>query len=267
MTHSAWSVLLVKDEIDVLPHTLAHLYSQELDGILVADNNSHDGTREYLEAEYRAKRIMLLYDDEFAFYQQSKMTELAHFAYSMSETPTWVIPCDADEWWRVNDGRTLGSYLRTRNEPVIVAPVFNYFATALDDINELNPYRRIQWRRDPERLPKVAFQWQTETRVSDGNHALLRMDDSHVLGNLAELEMRHLCHRSEDHFVSAILNGGKALAGTNYDESRGGHWRIYWKHYLDNGEQGLRDWWREHFWFTDPSASGLVRDPIPQDAT
>ncbi len=261
---SAWAILLVKDELDVIPSTLAHLYTQELDGILVADNNSHDGTREFLTGEAQAKRVHLLYDDEFAWYQSPKMTELARIARTLGAD--WIIPNDADEWWRVQDGRTLGAYLRTRTEPVIVAPVFNYFATGDDDILQKNPYKRLQWRREPLRLPKIVFRWQEGTKLSDGNHALLHTkDDSHVRGNLAELEMRHLCHRSEEHFVSAVLNGGKALAGTDYPEDRGGHWRVYWKHYLENGEDGLRAWWREHFWFPNPIQAGLIHDPITMD--
>lgn len=260
----AWAILLVRDEIDVLPHTLSHLYAQGLDGILVADNNSHDGTREYLNDEARAKRITLLYDDEFAWYQMAKMSRLANLAHEQGAD--WILPNDADEWFRVTDGRTLGTYLRSRTEPVIAAPIYNYFATGLDDTNERNPFRRLAWRRPPSNIPKVAFRWQANTKLADGNHALLRDDDSPIVYNFAELEMRHLCHRSEQHFVDVNISGGKALAATHYDESRGGHWRIYYKHYLENGEQGLRDWWREHFWFSDPSASGLIHNPIPQDA-
>lgn len=262
----AYAILLVRDEIDVLPHTLAHLYANELDGILVADNNSHDGTREYLNDEARAGRISLLYDDEFAWYQSDKMSRLAYLAHEKGAE--WVMPCDADEWWCVNDRkRTLGAYLRTRHEPVIAAPIFNYFATGLDDANETNPYRRLQWRRDPLRIAKVAFRWQDGVKLADGNHALMRSDDTPIKYNYAELEMRHLCHRSEEHFVNVNINGGKALAATSFPEERGGHWRIYYKHYLENGEQGLRNWWRDNFYFPDPKASGLVHDPIPQDVT
>lgn len=259
-----FAILLVRDEIDVLPYTLAHLYAQQLDGIVVADNGSHDGTREYLNDEYRARRITLLYDDEFAFYQQAKMTRLTHLAHDFGAD--WIVPIDADEWWRVVDARPLGAYLRTRHEPVIASPIYNYFATGLDDPHETNPYRRMQWRREPSAIAKVAFQWQAGVKLADGNHALLRSDDTPIVWNVAELEMRHLCHRSEQHFVDVNINGGKALAATSYPEERGGHWRLYYKHYLANGEQGLRDWWRNNFYFANPREAGLIHDPIPQDA-
>ena len=68
-----WGVTVVRDELDVLPLTLAHLLAQGVDHVLVADNRSVDGTREWLmDATTHDHRIHLALDSNPAHDQAAK---------------------------------------------------------------------------------------------------------------------------------------------------------------------------------------------------
>ncbi len=142
---SVCAVMLVKDEADVIGYTIEHLLTQ-VDSIIVSDNGSTDGTRELLGEYAEAGQIGLEDDDDVAYWQSRKTTALAEKARELGFD--WVIPCDADERWRSDDGTPIRTYLRgvTPDVRVIQACLFHYMPTLLDDRSESNPFARIGWR-------------------------------------------------------------------------------------------------------------------------
>lgn len=266
MTLRVWSISLVKDEADVFRYTLDHLLEQELDGILIADNMSTDGTRELIHSYARRypKLIIPLDDKEKAWFQSRKMSELARLAHERGAD--WILPCDADEWYRMSDGTPVGDTLR-RYDPigpnVVRASVTNYFATGRDDTSDPNPYSRMQRREAPIALGKVAFRWQDGIVIADGNHSV-QIGNERLTEYEIGLEMRHIPYRSADQFAKGVVNGYAAMKATGWKDDRGGHWWLYGRHLDANGEEGLRDWWREHFYFPIPEREAkLIHDPIP----
>ncbi|MCM3382238.1 glycosyltransferase family 2 protein, partial [Shouchella rhizosphaerae] len=53
-----WAVSVVHDEMDVLPLVLDHLQRQGVTGLVVSDNASTDGTRQFLE-DYRGELALV----------------------------------------------------------------------------------------------------------------------------------------------------------------------------------------------------------------
>ena len=90
---------MVKDEADIVAATVAHMCGQ-VDAVIVADNNSTDGTRDILDG----LPVTVVDDPDPAYYQSRKMTALAGRA-RVEFDATWVIPFDADEWWYSPHGR------------------------------------------------------------------------------------------------------------------------------------------------------------------
>jgi hypothetical protein len=126
--------MLVKDEADVIQHTLRHLLA-EVDHVLVADNLSTDGTWEALEdlrADVGSSRLSLLRDEDPAYYQSVKTTALAQTALELGAR--WVIPCDADEVWYAPDGRSVAAYLNgvAPDVQIVKADLYNHLPSALD---------------------------------------------------------------------------------------------------------------------------------------
>ena len=74
------------------------MLAQGVDGIIVVDNGSTDGTRAALDAlALGDPRVHVGTDSEPGFYQGMKTSYLAHLAWRAGAD--WVVPFDADEFW------------------------------------------------------------------------------------------------------------------------------------------------------------------------
>ena len=89
--------ILVKDEIDIIEANIKTHASLGVDGFVVMDNASTDGTREKLDELSKKYEIIII--DEKGKYNQAKwMTKIANIAKSKLKAD-WVINNDADEFW------------------------------------------------------------------------------------------------------------------------------------------------------------------------
>jgi len=262
------AILMVKDEADVIGYTLKYLLTQEIDSIIISDNLSSDTTMDIVKdiKSVSPIPIELRVDNEVAYFQSKKMTSLAHEAASLFN-PEWIIPLDADELVYSTDGRTIGAVLRSEEKEILNMPWWFHYSTELDDPREPNPYLRMKWRiKDRSVLGKVAYRYKKELVVAQGNHNVLNEQGSPVWGGESTLNSKHFPHRSVRQFVRKIINGGKAyeIAGDKIPESFGVAWRLYYKHYLATGVEGLKDHYMKHFVIKDPENDGqYVHDPAP----
>lgn len=254
---------MMRDEQDVAAAVLQHLASQGVDGILVADNGSMDGTRSELDraASGLSISVVVVDDDEPAYYQSRKMSALAGHAASLGAD--WVIPFDADELWSSTGRLRLADVLRSMPATVttVEADLFNHFATAKDPTGP-NPFLSMQWKHpDRGRLPKVAARYQPGLVVHQGNHGATHPAPGEIVAGA--VEVRHFPYRSFDHFARKARNGLEAYRATDLPDSEGAHWRQYGLLLEEHGEPALREVWEQWFWFFDPAAAGLEHDPAP----
>lgn len=262
---SVIAVTMVRDEADVIGGTLRHMLD-EVDGIVVGDNNSTDGTRKIIDefADANPGRVMVVDIPEVGYYQSARMTELAQLAH-FEFGAEWIVPFDADEVW-VFEGDTIANELTAigaANEfTVVTANLFNYFPSAVDPVGD-DPFETIQWRqRDAAPLPKVAFRWSTGAVVHQGNHGVTvgaGTWDARRTG----LRIHHFPYRSPEQFVRKARNGAQAYAATNLPADVGAHWRGYGELLERHGEEALHDVFRTYFWNLSPADAGLVLDPAP----
>ena len=165
-----WAVTMVRDEIDIIGFTISHLISQGVDRVLVADNDSSDGTGELLAGLSTSLPVTVVADHEPGYYQAWKMTRLAR--YAACSGAEWIIPFDADELW-VAPRTRLRDFLANTEFEVVKALMMDYVPHIIDDNNEPNPYRRISHRLDCKpHIKKVAFRVDSLARVAVGNHAV-----------------------------------------------------------------------------------------------
>lgn len=259
---SVCAVLLVKDEDDIIEHTLRHLKSQ-VDHVIVADNGSTDRTSGILQRLSMEDEAWLDYrrDPEVGYYQADKTTALAMEA--LERGFRWVLPCDADEYWYAPDGRPIRDWLDglAPDVQIVRAALFNHVPTILDPPVD-SPFERIGWRkREPQelRFGKVCCRTRLDLQIQMGNH------DARTGGTALEaqgLAVRHYSWRSPEQYVRKIANGARAMAATDLSEGTCLHWRMHG----DPDEPGYVPRVAAHFheWFfsRDPDAdTSLVYDP------
>jgi hypothetical protein len=214
-----WGVTVVRDEVDIIGFTIAHLISQGVDRVLVADNNSVDGTGDLLASLSISLPLTVVADREFGHYQSWKMTRLAR--YAACSGADWIIPFDADELW-VAPGTRLSDFLSDTDVDVVKARMIDYVPQVIDENNEPNPYLRIRHHvAEITQIKKVAFRAHPLARVAVGNHAVRHP------GSVGEgLEIRHFPNRSPEQLRKKVDQGAIALAATDHPEEIGAHWRL-----------------------------------------
>lgn len=248
---STAAVMMVRDEADIIGHTIDWLYTQ-VDAIYMLDNRSTDGTRELAEEA----GAVVVDDSEVGYYQSAKTSALAQRA--LRDGHAWVIPCDADEIWTAPNGMTLKEWTAGMGPDVLSVrgEILNFVPTGKDP-NTGSPMERIQWRLEhPGHLPKVAARTSPYLTIHAGNHAVdfgARKPPS-----IPGILIRHYSWRSEEQYVRKILNGIEAYAATDLPAATGAHWRS-WEGATDDQ---LRAHFREWFWVDNPEdRSDLVHDP------
>lgn len=252
------AVGMIKDESDVIVHTLRHLL-EEVDAVVVADNLSTDGTSDALRVaqEKFPDRVLVLNDDEPGYYQSQKMTHLANVA-RREFGADWVVPFDADEWWYSPFGR-LGDVLEEVAPQWLAVPatVYDHVVTGADDVSQANPYLRLEWRRpEPLKLPKVACRWRDDLVIEQGNHGASYQGRATLFDPL--LVVRHFPYRSLEQFIRKARNGAAAYAaaGERLPETYGAHWRG-WGRLTD---EQLEDVYTTWYTRPDPAQTTIADD-------
>ena len=211
--HSVWAVTMVKDEADIIGTTLRHLLAQGVDGILVADNGSTDETRAVIEELSATAPVFLAHDDEPAYFQWEKMTQLSHWARRAGAR--WVVPFDADELWFA-EGDTVAGFLRRSTATVVRALMFNVVPQG----TSVRVGDATGWvmGREPAPMTKVAFRPHPFMALSMGNHAVDRPGPE-----AAGLGIAHLPYRAPAQLARKVRTGAAAL--DEVPGEAGYHWR------------------------------------------
>lgn len=247
--------MMVKDEADVIEHTITHLRAN-VDDILILDNGSTDGTREILD------RLGQPWEDDpiVGYFQSDKTTRLARAAEGRGHA--WVLPCDADEIWYAPDRRPIKDWLNGIAPDVMVVrgDLYNHLPTTADDLTDSNPFTRIGWRqRDHAPMGKVCCRTGGGIKIGMGNHTSTFDGYGLTVGGLV---LRHFSWRSPDQYLRKIRNGIAAYAATDMDESIGAHWRMF----EGAVDEAIRAHYERWFCIDKPeNDQSLIFDPAPTD--
>lgn len=170
-----FGVAMVRDEADVVEAFVRH-NARILDGLIVADHGSLDGTRDILsnlEAEGLPLRVVAV--DEPGFFQSRRITELARQALS-TERADFVFALDADEFLKVPSRRTLESALSA--VPPAMHALVHWLTYVPDDLETAAGFGpgHLWWRLKTERhamhkaVVSRALLETPSAVITDGNH-------------------------------------------------------------------------------------------------
>lgn len=214
---SVWAVCMVRNEEDVIGHSIRHLLNQGVDHVLVADNLSTDGTPEILAMLARQDpRVHIAQDRVDAFYQSEKTSRLARVAWSCGAD--WVVPFDADEFWFAR-GETLKQFFAGREGGLAYAN-FHHMVASTDDHRPLEDVEFVM-DASPSFPSKVTVRAHPLVVLLDGNHDAMRVGGVEQ----SRLYVAHAKYRSPEQVARKFRQGTASVMLINPDENIAPHWR------------------------------------------
>lgn len=251
--------LCVKDEVEIIGHTIEHLRRIGVDFVLACDVGSTDGALDVLE-KYQSDWFSLICSDEL---EGDRPDLWAHYIAGPMEKAKvdWVMFLDADEYWlpasgNLKDCTTLARsdllYVPSLNIPLgPTGPIMPDVLTP-DRYNEVllivEPVPTFHTASQPDdapwisglNLPKVIARPERIGRVSDGTHDIVAADSNPLRWcKPADLVIAHLPFTTRTRFRHKIDNVRRFLALHETDEryfdpALASHWRR-WVALADQG--------------------------------
>jgi hypothetical protein len=220
-----WAISMVRDEADIIEETILNLFDEGVDHVLVADNLSTDATRRVLDSLAPRVPLHVVADPVGPYWQAEKMTLLARAATRLGAS--WIVPFDADEIWRGEDGRTVAQTLRASSTPVVFARWLDY--VPIETVERGRYVQRFPYRLpEQENFGKVAFRANWLARLTMGNHSVALPDSSTSRG----LRIAHFRFRSVEQMRQKAITAAAAV------RQAGSSTRVdYWFELADGDEQ------------------------------
>lgn len=237
--------LLVKDEVDIIRQNILFHKAMGVDGIIVTDNDSTDGTLEILEELKHQGHILELIKEPQKDYLQDqwvdRMIKLAKAKYKA----TWVINSDADEFWYsksldlkkdvLDCAKDYANVLKVYQKdyiPITDASDFlsqTYFKLRLQNLFEtenLKVKNVVYWTEAMEK--KIIHKTAGYRSIKQGNHDVVINKKKEVFCPF--INLYHYPIRNYKHFEKKVINGGKAYEN-HPDKGLGIHWRNWYEMY------------------------------------
>ena len=262
------SIMMVKDEADIILENLNWQYRQGIRRFVLCDNNSSDGTWGLIEGfrDRHDEVELLLVDDPIVRHIQSeKTTGLARLALSVWPDLHWIAPIDADEFIGARDGFEPLNDLSPHIDALVLPKTFHMRTSDVDE-SDRSMMAQMPYRSPLFSLPpKVILRANPTVIIGQGNHSVYEPGRPcrYASGLASGFYYREFPIRSFNHFVTKMKNGGRAVLEANRVDNRnvgGGHWVAYYQEYLEGGEARMRELFARD-WVNGAQAN-FIHDPF-----
>lgn len=206
---------MVKNEIDII-ETFIRYHLSFLDGMVILDNGSTDGTKEIILRLIKEDLpIHLIFDDSPA-YNQSEMTTDMFYETIRRFNPKFILPLDVDEFLTSYSGKNIRDILDKEavNDAVNYISWVTYVPTEKDDESEMDVLKRIKHRRseqnnyDEKILISTSIANKYKIKIKHGNHGLEKINNVYFEENkLTNLNLAHFPVRSIEQMKSKYIVG------------------------------------------------------------
>lgn len=244
-----FGVTMVRNEADVIEPFVRH-NSSVLDGLVVVDHDSIDGTREILaKLQSEGLPLRVVHDADPAYRQSETMTALARDALTR-DAADFVFALDADEFLKIESRSGLERAL-AEVPPGMHAAMhwLTYVPDAFDDDGGGFGPGHLWWRLKTERqtLLKVvasrALLERSDDVIAMGSHAILNQAGhdarSHARLRRDVAALAHCPVRSRGQLEGKVIVGYLAhLAARQVDRRLARHWRELYNELRNGGNFG-----------------------------
>lgn len=242
------AILTVKDEVELIERTIAHLRAIGVDLIVACDVSSTDGTQDILE-RYRSEDFWIVRLSDTAENLVAPIMEVIRRVEQAGID--WMIGLDADEYWLPVSG-CLKDCAALANSDVLSVDRFNvplvaHSGLAMPDRldpagyeqllmivepisdfrNHLRDNPETPWSRGvPARKVMARPAWIKE--INEAMHKILAIDETTVRRSRArDIIIAHVPFSSRDRFRRKIANIRKSFGiyGTQIPDGVAWHWR------------------------------------------
>jgi hypothetical protein len=263
--------ILVRDEASLIRHHLAFHRHMGVDGFVITDNGSVDGTREILAALARDYPIALIDEPEHVMAQDHWVNRMAEVAERQLGAD-WVINSDADEFWVPSRGSlkehlpsSIGGLLCRRfnllpDRDALADPGYEFYRNVFkvvrprDDPGNRFPRHATLNTEFPFSLlriqPKVLCRLSGRKWIGYGNHTVKHRAP---VVSAQDVEVYHYPIRTFPEFERKVINHGTSLANNpRIPLHSGWHVRRWYELYR-------RGWLREEYDRLVPSSDCVRR--------
>lgn len=233
--------LLVKNEEDMLEENLCFHKAMGVDGFIVTDNNSSDGTAEIIR-KYQEKGWIKKVIVETATNYNQKVWVDRMIEYAKKDCHAdWIINADADELWYSPTGSLKTEITNTKANVLKCSMKYMYpeegksfwqWSEAICPINNplrYNTYGLSRYSLFVSQRGKVMHRSTSYVQISTGNHKVLVMPRNKKKSQIC---IYHYSIRGKARFLEKMINGGKQLE-KNPHKHIGMHWRYFYQLYRD----------------------------------
>lgn len=250
--------LLVKDEVDIIRENILYHKEMGIDGIIVTDNNSTDGTLEILE-ELQKEGIILeiIKEPTLEYFQKEWVDRMIKLAINKYKADI-IINIDADEFWYTSSLNLKETILKNFEDG------YNVLNCVLKDfvpIEEKDDFlsstyfkgrNLVKYELDELDINKSSYSWENNVtkvihkakgykQISQGNH-FVKMK-KHKGKFCPEITIYHYAIRNYKHFEAKTIKGGKSHEKFP-NKALGSHWRAWYEFYK---EGKLKDVYERYF--------------------
>jgi len=211
-----FSITMVKNEVDIIEIFIRyHMYL--LDGMVILDNGSVDGTQEIIVKLAKEKLpVYLVFDDSIAFVQDEIMSNLLYSVLDKFQ-PDIIIPLDVDEFITTKTSRDIRQIME--EDICLTNPYYyewiTYVPTENDVLEESNVVKRIMYRRknqhnhDQKIIIPAELAREYNFKFKQGNHDIIFLDNQNPCFNkkFLDLNLAHYPIRSLDQIRSKCIVG------------------------------------------------------------
>lgn len=220
---------LVKNDSDIIRHSILHHLNSGVDAIIVTENNAVPETSSIID-EFEPYILIRIKEDGTNYNQSIWVTRMARLAAKYY--PKWIFHSDADELWYglENLGEFDIDYVSTEIW-------YNYLPYSIYefDINKSvyyeQPIESSWFGEGMQSKRKVIHRSNDHIEIKQGNHMIKGVDHLPVCG----VKIHHYPVRTYEQFEMKVITGGVALENSDLPEYMGKQWRRWYRNYK-NGE-------------------------------
>lgn len=231
--------LLVKNEADRLEQNLLFHHSMGVQGFIVTDNNSTDGTMDILHRYRERGWVLDIIEEPLTGYEQKRWVDRMVMMAIGKYHADWIINADADELWYAPSGN-LCEELGRCGSRIMRCPAhcmmpeeglpFTEWTQRVVPVKEpeeydLSPYSIFQPQRG-----KVAHRAEGYLHIAMGNHKVAMLPRTITTG---PIRIYHYSVGTRQVFIDKMVQGGRELEA-HRGKHGGVHWRYFYKLYKEN---------------------------------